>query len=138
MKSLVEIKQGLVYWGLNNLPLTSLLASTNGQKEVREIEWQGTKFSYPCVRVRVNKVTPTNTQCSQVMAESTFLVFSETPSSIEADTIASTILLQLHGKSFSVPSGTHFGGIQIEQFGADRTEDNQAWMSKLNVKAIVS
>jgi hypothetical protein len=142
MKTLIETQEAMVSWLLSNTVITALVATTNGQKEIREIEWEGTKFTYPAVRVRATKITPTNTTCSSAEVELKIYVFSELPSSKEANNIASEIMMQLHGKSFSVTfiGGTivRFIGTRVEQLGAIRTEDNQLWQSELTILTITS
>lgn len=80
--------------------LTSALANAN---EIRENTWKGTDFKYPNVRVDLVSNRPQAPNCPQNI-EITFQVFSESPSSLEADNIAGIIVDILHYIQFTQSS----------------------------------
>ena len=74
--------------------------NSNGADEVREDNWQGREFTYPNIRVRLITNEPADPECNLHSVTLSFLVFSEDPSSQEADRIAGIINNTLHGRSF--------------------------------------
>lgn len=66
----------------------TLIASLATDKEVREAQWQGITFEYPCVRVALETQTPKFPGCT--LYALTFIVsaMSEQESSKESNTIA--------------------------------------------------
>jgi hypothetical protein len=77
--------------------LTSVLANAN---EIRENTWKGTEFVYPCIRVDLVNNRPGGGGCPQGL-DVTVQVYSEKPSSLEADNIAGIIVDILDDKQFS-------------------------------------
>ena len=72
----------------------------DGADEIREDNWQGREFTYPNIRVRLISNEPADPECNLHSVTLSFLVFSEDPSSQEADRIAGIINNTLHGRSF--------------------------------------
>jgi hypothetical protein len=72
----------------------------DGEDEVREDFWQGREFTYPNIRIRLISNTPADPECNLHSVTLSFMVFSEDPSSQEADEIAGIINNTLHGRSF--------------------------------------
>jgi hypothetical protein len=94
------IQAALVAYLKGKTTLTSVLANAN---EVRENTWKGTDFKYPNVRVDLTNNRPDTIGCPQAIGV-TFQVFSESPSSLEADNIAGIIVDILHGIQFTQSS----------------------------------
>jgi len=92
-----DIKTGLIAYTKSRTVITDTLTDTD---EIREFQWQGTKFSYPCIRLRIIENSPFN-DCAYNNITFSFLVFSEDASSKEADEIAGIIANELHERSFS-------------------------------------
>ena len=71
--------------------------------EIREDQWQGTKFEYPAIRVNLieNKPTTENEGCHAAKIKLSIQVFSEDDSSRQSDRIAGIISSVLHGQQFS-------------------------------------
>lgn len=107
--------------------------------EVREFEWQGTDFTYPNIRVRINQLEYENTTCTKGKILGVILISSELPSSKQCMTISSQIIEQLHGKSFSYDS-VLFTGVMCKQIAPDRSneEEGDLWLSRIEFSAIVS
>lgn len=78
-----------------------LTAGGTGAQEVRECEWQSTDFKYPNIRVSVD-LFPTINGCGPDKANFLIETFSEQKSSLEAETIASTMAKLFHKHPFSV------------------------------------
>jgi len=119
---------------LKDSPLVTSLIHEN---EIREVWWQGTKFSYPNVRVRVENFRPLNTTCTRATLSGSIFVFSDLTSSYRAEQIASAILISLHGKSFEVGS-VKFTGMTCDQFGAQRVEESNVWQSEIKFLVTVN
>jgi hypothetical protein len=97
-----DIQQTLIARLKANAALVALLTS-GGASEIREDQWQGRDFSYPCVRidivrqVPILKVDPCEWSRVEFIAHS----FSEKDSSNECVQVASAIRNSLHRKGFA-------------------------------------
>ena len=89
------IQAALVTYTKSKATITSVLAAN----EIRENTWKGDDFKYPNVRIDLTDNVPTKIGCPQSIGV-TFQVFSEKPSSLEADDIAGIIVDVLHDKQF--------------------------------------
>jgi hypothetical protein len=90
--------------------ITSLLANA---REIREIEWQGTDFDYPAVRVGLDFM-PSIERCGPDDAEIIIEVFSDEKSSKKASHIASLIYTTYHGKAFT-SGGVRFSTVIVRE-----------------------
>ena len=108
----------------------------DGADEVREDEWQGTKFTYPNIRVRLISNEPADPECNLHSVTLSFMVFSEDPSSKEADTIAGIINNTLHGRSFQ-SNNISFSMRTTSLVPAIRS-DNNTWRAEDLMEARVS
>lgn len=95
---------------LSEAPITSLLGTP---REVREIEWQGTDFDFPAVRVGLD-FFPAIERCGPDDAEVHISVFSDEKSSKKASHIASLIYQTYHGKPFT-QSGVRFSTVIVRK-----------------------
>jgi hypothetical protein len=79
-------------------PLLTALGTASG--EIREDQWQGIDFVYPAVRVEIGSISSVETQDNCNYWGNTFrvLVYSEQPSSLQANTIMSLVVDALHKK----------------------------------------
>ena len=68
--------------------ITSLLTDV---KEIREVEWVGSVFSYPNIRVRVESFDRVTADCNIFNVSVNIYVFGENSSSKLTNTIASAI-----------------------------------------------
>lgn len=91
-----------------NAPLVARITAA----EVRENQWQGTNFDYPCTRVSVTLQVPLMEweQCSFSRVSFSVFSMSELDSSKEADEIAGLANTVLHKTSFA---GTGFRFLRI-------------------------
>jgi hypothetical protein len=90
--------------------ITSLLANA---REIREIEWQGTDFDYPAVRVGLDFM-PSIERCGPDDADVIIEVFSDEKSSKKATQIASLIYTTYHGKAFT-QNGVRFSTVIVRE-----------------------
>ena len=102
-----ELQAALIARLKANTTITPLLASgtyadETWERDIREDQWQGTAFAYPNIRVKLLPLTPLgDRECPHIRFSVSFLVFSESGSSLEADQIAGIINNELHGKTFT-------------------------------------
>ena len=68
--------------------VTSLLSDP---KEIREIEWVGSTFTYPNIRVRVAEFERKNPDCDIFIVKANIFVFGENASSKTCNVIANEI-----------------------------------------------
>lgn len=118
---------------INNIP--SLLVDVNGvlrDDEIRAHQWQGSKFYYPCIRVKVLTHIPVNTTCSVIKNTASIWVFGENPSALLINDIGSAVLELFHGQPWSDSVG-RFSSVSGEQFGADRIEESGVWVTEIKL-----
>ena len=108
----------------------------DGADEVREDNWQGTEFTYPNIRVRLITNEPADPECNLHSVTLSFLVFSEDPSSQEADRIAGIINNTLHGRSFQ-SNNISFSMRTTSLVPAIRS-DERTWRAETLMQARVS
>jgi hypothetical protein len=100
-------------------------------REVREFEFQGTDWTYPCIRLAV-EFSPTDIYCGPDDADIEIDVFSEQKSSKESADIASNILVHYHGHPFT-QSGIRFNMVKVVKVEKpDRTVPS--WVTKVHIK----
>jgi hypothetical protein len=115
----------------SNIPL--MLADVNGvvrSDEVRAYQWQGTKFHYPAIRVKVHNTKPLSTACERVAADGSILVLGENPSALLINDVGSALLELFHGKPFKNEYGS-YSAIMCEHIGGDRVEESGVWVSEV-------
>jgi len=129
-----QIQAAIVAYVKGKSDITSQL--TDGAEEVREDFWQGREFTYPNVRVRLISNEPQDPECSLHSVSLSLLVFSEDPSSQQADKIAGIINNTLHGKSFS-SNNISFSMRATNLVPAIRISE-RVWRAEALMEAIVS
>lgn len=132
MTSLIDMKSALI---TKLKSFTSVLALLADPLEIRELEWQSTKFSYPNIRIRVSEFNRqiSNATCNMFDVIAVIHVFGEDASSLLTDKIASEIFNLLDTKSFSVGT-VKFTGIKAKQFGAAWVQESGAWQSIVELR----
>lgn len=126
-----DVQASVIAYSKSKTALTSLLSSS---AEIRELEWQGTQFSYPNVRVSVD-FYPARNGC-QDRANVFFDIFSEEKSSNEASTIAGVIYSIYHRKPFSSTGVNAFSSIVTKVAKPER--DMYGWKSQVELSVIIS
>lgn len=119
--------------------IAALTASlTSGASGIKHLNYKGTDFSYPCVRIALEgqtDVSGTNTNCpSQV--DFSFYVFSEKASSKEADSIAGIIVAAIRGIGFS-QNTVKFVKIRILENIPAIAQDERTWRAQIRCQSIV-
>ena len=97
-KSPAAIREAFITNIQANATIMALLSDAN---EVRELNWKGTTFSYPNIRVRINSPLSNFQDCYQELNISIYF-FSEQSSSYEADNAVGVISNEYHNKSTTI------------------------------------
>lgn len=114
--------------------IPTILADLGTKDEIRELEWNGTDYKFPNIRVRVNEFirqVPIQS-CSTHDVNASVYVFGDEASSLKINQIATKIYEALDAKSFT-QSGIKFGSIIIKQFGAAWVSEEGLWRSELQM-----
>jgi len=133
----LEEVQGAIITKLKASTVPSMLIDSKGElhdDEIREVEWRGTKFYYPCVRVRVTPLTPTtvSSSCTDVSCDANVLVIGENYSSLKINEIASEVLQIFHGYSGTI-GNIRMSGIGCIQHAADFKEESGVWVAEVKM-----
>ena len=119
-----------------NVPIVALVSAT----EIKEDTWQGTDFTYPNIRVKLNPLTPQtqNPDCKVYLSDVSIIVSSEAKSSKQADDIAGVVFNEMIGHSFS-GSTVKIGQVAlISLVPATVPEGRDIWEAIVNLKTVVS
>jgi len=128
MLSIAEVKESIIAYLKANVTITSKL--TDGADEIRELQWQGTRFTYPNVRVRVRELQPFQ-ECGYSLMAGSIYVFSEDASSKEADEIAGIIANVLHATYFS--SAGVANSLWITELVPSVRQDERTWRAEVMI-----
>jgi hypothetical protein len=96
-----DIQAALLSYLKSKSTITSEVTNPDGIIEIREDQWQGTDFDYPCIRIRLISNVPQTSECDKTNISVSFLVFTEDASSQNSDKIAGIINTILHDKQFT-------------------------------------
>lgn len=141
MQSNVSVKAGMIAYLKSQPTITGLLLASG--TEIRERQWQGEDFIFPAIRVSLDFMPSVN-GCGPDGADFLIEVFSEKPSSLEADTIAGALSALLHKRPFSVtitvppspPDTLKFPVVIVTK--VDKAERSiYGWLSRVNLKTQV-
>lgn len=129
-----DIRSALIGYMKTKTAITGAIGSTT---EIREGQWQGTEFDYPCIRVKINAAVPQMAgECNIFNCDVSILVFSETAQSSQADNITGIINTVLHRRSFS------YGGVRFMIWTSRLIEavreDTRTWRSELLIQTTVN
>lgn len=117
---------------------TLIAALSQGIDGIKELNWKGTDFTYPCVRIALEgqtDLTETNVSCpSQV--DFSFYVFSETASSKQANQIAGIIVTAFRGLSFA-QNTVKFVKIRIQENIPAIAQDERTWRAQVRCQSII-
>jgi hypothetical protein len=118
---------------------TTICGKLGDPLDIREAEWQGTKFKFPNVRVRVDDFWrhEKNLGCGVFDTVLAIFVFADDASSLLVNDVASDIFDLLDQVSFSAGS-VKFGPCSVKQGGATWIMEGGVWQSVLTVEARVS
>ena len=134
MLGLDDIRSALISYMKTKTLITNALGNTT---EIREGQWQGTEFDYPCIRVKTGPAVPQMAgECNVFDCSVSIMVFSEMAQSSQADDIAGIINTVLHRRGFS-HGGVNFMMWTTRLIEAVR-EDTTTWRSEVLIQATVS
>ena len=128
-----EAKSAMVAYLKTLTTLTSLLASAN---EIREVQYQGTEFEYPNVRVRIIENNPVGTSGCYHKFRIGIQVYSELESSREAEIISGIILEELNDRPFTQNSLNVI--MRITDVVPALRVDERTWKSEVLATAVMS
>lgn len=138
----LEEVQGAIISKLKASTVADMLIDVKGDahpEEIREVEWRGNKFFYPCVRVRVTPLTPkqVSSPCSEVTCDASVLVLGKDYSSLRINEIASEILQVFHGYAGTI-NNLRISGVGCVQHAADFREEFGVWVAevKMNLNSV--
>lgn len=123
-----EAQAALLAWMQANTTITAL--DSNFPIEIREIDWQGEKFTYPNIRIMCEV---TGGECYEDLF-SVISCFSEEKSSKEAQNIAGVVANQLHNKTFT-QSSIRFSALRAKTIRA--VQENGIWKADIQVNGKV-
>lgn len=114
----------------------TIVSSVMPANEVKENQWQGKDFTYPNIRIDMLPERPASqTNCDGNYVDVQFRVFSENPSSKEANDIAVKIANKYHSKSQTI--GTlRFTMICTSLVPANRV-DSKTWEAQVRFTGTV-
>lgn len=134
MLGIDDIRGALIDYMKSKTTITAALGSTT---EIRERQWQGTEFDYPCIRVKINSAVPQMVgECNIFDCSLSILVFSEVASSSQADNIAGIINTVLHRRSFE--QGSVKFNMWTSRLVEAIREDARTWRAELVIQATVN
>lgn len=114
-----------------NATILALLTDTD---EIRESDWNGTEFSYPNYRVRINSISPYR-DCYQEL-EASIYCYSEKASSQEAEILTGTVANEYDDSSF-IQSGIRFGSIDVDIIPAIK-ENVLSWRGEVILRSKIN
>lgn len=115
-----------------NTALVNWLTTRSAANEIRELQYQGTTFTYPAVRVQMGAQVPDGltSVCYEANGEIPFTVisFSESDSSLQCDQLAGLVNTALLGGALS---GTGFKSLRIQSDGITKATraGQRVWQS---------
>lgn len=105
--------------------------------EIRETQWQGLDFTYPCIRVRVGPQVPTaDVACTISRCQIVIQCYSENASSKESNSIAFSVVDALHGKPFST-TNMKFTMLKVVTLSEAIRRDQRTWVATATFTALV-
>lgn len=99
----VDIVKGVLLGYLKSISAVTNFLITEGSSasEIREINWKGTDFEYPAIRLRIIRNEPDSSDCDRSNIVASWLVFTEDQSSANADKLSGIIASYFESKQFS-------------------------------------
>jgi hypothetical protein len=106
------------------------VAKLSASSAIKEDQWQGTHFVYPCIRVDVSFHTVNLVGCSLYKTQITINCYSEKGSSYEANDIAD-LVSQALDTDLVYNNTIKFNSISSYILPAQRIDEN-TWLSKVS------
>jgi hypothetical protein len=117
-------------WISNLKAQSNIVSLLSDPKEIRETEWQGSDWTYPCIRVAVEFI-PSSNYCGPDDANIEIEVYSEQKSSKQSVHIASMIQAHYHGHPFT-QSPTRFNTVVVRKVEKPN-RDVPAWVTRVHI-----
>lgn len=133
-----ELKKALVSRLKSNANVLAELSSDS--TKIKEWQWQGDEFLYPCVRVRILTDmgnVPDPNGCNKTTVKYGIMAFSEEASSQQADRISGIIANELHTQSFT-SEGIRFASLRVETIIPAIRMDERTWVSEVVISGTAS
>lgn len=110
----------------------------DGALGVAEVNWRGDTYQYPHVRIGLENQTDAtpDSDCTPVLQDWSFYVFSEKHSSFEANDIAGLLAVYFKGRNFS-SNGLRFARVQVLENIPALQEDSNTWRAQVRCRSIV-
>lgn len=115
---------------------TIIAALTDGATGIKEFNYKGADFSYPCVRIQLDSQIDISEIACPSQVEFSFYIFSEKASSKEANQIAGIIVSAFRGLSFSQNS-IKFVKINILENIPAIAQDERLWRAQIRCRTII-
>jgi hypothetical protein len=119
--------------------LSTLIALLpDGLQGIRELNWKGSDFAYPCVRIELESQTDsteTNVSCPSNI-DFSFYIFSETASSKQANSLAGKIVSGLRGIGFA-QNNIKFVHIKILESIPAIAQDERTWRAQVRCRSTI-
>ncbi len=116
--------------------ITALLPE--GTAGIKELNWKGTDFKYPCIRIGLESQTDlmeVNSSCPS-QEDFSFYIFSETASSKEANQIAGKVVSAFRGFAFA-KNNVKFVKIRITENIPAIAQDARLWRAQVRCQSII-
>ena len=114
---------------------TTIVAELDTADEIREINWKGSNFTYPNLRVEITSNTPSTDGRSEIclaLTNTSIYAYSEEASSLQANQIAGIIANEYHDKH-----GLNYSNIAFTHIVADIIPaiavTERLWRSQVNL-----
>lgn len=107
-------------------------------KDIREVEWVGSVYKFPNVRVRVESFERRDADCDIFVVMASVLVNGEDASSKLTNTIASEIYNLLDRKTIISTKFKNATRIKARQIGANYLPEEGIWQSEVTLMFQVS
>jgi hypothetical protein len=115
----------------------TVVAELANADQIKELQWQGTDFVYPGIRVGVDYM-PSINGCGTDKAEITIEIHAEDKSSKKCTEISALILNLIHKHIFTEPTtGLRFPIVVVKKVSRPIRTVYQDWVSKLDVSVDV-
>lgn len=127
-----DIQAAIVAYLKSQSTVTVILGSS---EEIRELEWQGTDFQYPAVRVSVD-FRPSIDGCAPGRATVFLDNFSEQKSSAQSQSLAGAEYDVFHKRPFN-QNGMHFSGVTVMNM-PKANATIFGWLSSVEIVCLVN
>lgn len=129
------LQSALIAYLKTKTEVTTLLVRDDA--EIREDQWQGRDFVYPAIRFNNISLRPDfSGNCNLYNLEVSWLVYSEEPSSWEADKIAGIISLVLHNKQIVYENISIY--LRTLEVRSANRKDERTWQSEVKMLGVCS